>query len=291
MSQVDKFRFETLETMSKLGSFSSSWPYFEKEIRAFLGVNPDAQKILELGGHLEKVFRSNVVPGRSNSAVSTGGTAWECLVAWYLNLVFVGTQVLVGRPSQKFTPSCISKALSIVIANHQTNTESDLIAFSVPRVKSKDSLNLAEINKAISLDTALCSVGVIQCKTNWNDNAQIPMLWDLIYQFSRNPIPRVNVGVDGYSPSSFRDFSYAFVTVPTVSTQFKASSLAVLRVTNLSGGNYWGKPTQNGVARRVSEYFTSNFASEFTGSVENSISSNLLADKTLLEKYLTLSWL
>lgn len=34
---------------------------------------------------------------------------------------------------------------------------------------------------------------IIQCKTNWNDNAQIPMLWNMVYatkDFKENKIYR-----------------------------------------------------------------------------------------------------
>lgn len=44
--------------------------------------------------------------------------------------------------------------------------------------------------------------------------------------------------------------------MPSVKLEhFKNSSLAVKRVYNLSGGNYWGLETKDGVARCVKEIF------------------------------------
>ena len=41
----------------------------------------------------------------------------------------------------------------------------------------------------------------LQCKTNWNDNAQVPMLWDIIYS-SNEKLNNISVGINGVSPHS-----------------------------------------------------------------------------------------
>ena len=43
----------------------------------------------------------------------------------------------------------------------------------------------------------------LQCKTNWNDNAQIPMLWDLIYNAQGFKISNISVEIKGISLNSF----------------------------------------------------------------------------------------
>lgn len=40
---------------------------------------------------------------------------------------------------------------------------------------------LAALNILVDRDANSIDINVIQCKTNWNDNAQIPMLWDMVY--------------------------------------------------------------------------------------------------------------
>jgi len=290
MSSIDDFRLDMLRHISQLGSFQNSWSAWEPLILRFLGSKPTAQNIYDLGENLETIFKGNVVTGRNNSAVSTGGTAWECLVCWYLNLVFYGTDVIVVRPHINFMPNTVSNALTISISNVKTNTESDLVAFNVPSLSNGSQLDLRGIDAIIANNPLQTELSVIQCKTNWNDNAQIPMLWDLIYSSNSFRMANVSVGTGGISPTSFKRFTYSFVTVPTSRGQFAANSLAVLRVKNLSGGNYWGRHSKSGVARSLNEYFTSNYGSYFSGTVQQSIDSNVISNPQILNKFLTITF-
>jgi hypothetical protein len=100
------------------------------------------------------------------------------------------------------------------------------------------------------------AVTVVQCKTNWNENAQIPMLWDMVYNTKDFRDPRIEVGIKSRNLSDLKWFAYAFVTVPTNRLElYKPTTLAVRRVHELSGGNYWGRETKSGVARSVQEIF------------------------------------
>lgn len=297
MHEVDKFRYEVMRHISQVPSFSNSWTIFEPKVRELLGQNPSGQSVYELGSHLSEIFKSNLVAGRSNSAVSQGGVVWECLVAWYLNFVLLGTGIVVVRPVKKFKPKTISDALSVTISNHKTNTEADLIAFSVPpsavsvlEDSFQSALDLREIEERISNTPQLVDVTVIQCKTNWNDNAQIPMLWDLIYATQTFRIPNVSVGSNGASPSSFNRFAYAFMTVPTSNGPFTAKSLSTLRVANMTGGNYWGSATSSGVARSIAEFFTTNFGNHFQGTVQNSIQSQIVLDSSYIEDFMSIKF-
>ena len=40
-------------------------------------------------------------------------------------------------------------------------------------------------------------IGIIECKTNWKDNAQIPMLWDVIYSANGWEGRNITVGKEG----------------------------------------------------------------------------------------------
>jgi hypothetical protein len=246
--------------------------------------------VFDAGGLLADIFQSRAVTGRDNAAVSQGGTAWEGLICWYMNLVFWGTDVVVVRPHSKFVPTVVSDALSVTIQNVSTNTESDLIAFSIPSGLSSGSSDLKTINQLLTTNLSSVSACVIQCKTNWNDNSQIPMLWDLIYNSTNFRVSNVSIGKNGVSPASFKRFAYSFVTVPTSRGSFETNSLPVLRVRGLSGGNYWGHPTKPGVARAVSDFFTSNFAVSFSGGVQQHIQSNLTRDPNLINKFTSLSF-
>lgn len=287
MSSVDKFRLSVLKHNANLRSFRETWPHFEPRVRELLGQTPTGNDVFALGDKLASIFRSREVSGRSNQAVSQGGAVWESLVCWYLNLVLHGTSVVVIKPIAKFLPSSISDAVSVNLGNHSTNTESDLIAFSYPVTSSIDRAGLPDIDTFIRHHSKEVDVAVIQCKTNWNDNAQIPMLWDLIYASERFRFPNVSVGTNGIGPDSFRSFSYSFVTVPTSRGPFNTDSLSVLRVINLSGGNFWGRPSESGVARGLSEFFQRNFPGYFDGTIQDSINRNVLATPDLLEKYIS----
>jgi len=287
-SSLDAYRLKVMKHLTTKKSFAESWPYWEETIGKTIGDGKDASAVFSLGGQLSEVFRSRSVRGRDNSALSQGGVAWEGLVCWYLNLVLWGTNVLAMTPKKGLIPEVITDALTVSIQNVATNTESDIVVFSVPDVSDHDELNLDLIDERIRANPTSCTLSVVQCKTNWNDNAQIPMLWDLLYNAGSVKSSSASIGLNGFSPSSFGAFRYSFVTVPTVNTVFKANSLAVLRVRGLSGGNYWGRPTETGVAKSLSEYFTAVFPTAFNGSVINHIEQHLASGH--IERFLNLNF-
>jgi hypothetical protein len=116
------------------------------------------------------------------------------------------------------------------------------------------------------------------------------MLWDIVYNAQNLRLPTVAVGEGGFSPYSFQNFSYAFMTVPTntggIST-FKRTTTAVVRVRGLSGGNFWGHPSTPGVADSISEFLGRNFQSQFSAGVQKHLQSNLLSHPTLLSDFLS----
>ena len=112
-------------------------------------------------------------------------------------------------------------------------------------------------------------IGLVQCKTNWNDNAQIPMLWDLLYRVEEFENDSVRIGGASVTIKDLAKFSYSFVTVPSGVAEYKEGSVPVKRVHNLKGGNYWGRPTKQGVALSLDEIFRRNFSSAFDGSISD----------------------
>lgn len=292
MKALDKFRLKMLMQMSEVKSFRNSWTAFKPKVDTLCSpAAPNAQAIFNLGNHLSDIFQANVVTGRGQSAVSTGGTAWECLVVWYLNLIFWGTDVIAARRNKNFIPKILLDSLSVSIANHSTNSESDIIIFSVPNISNIKTLNLDDINELISSNVLASDLAVVQCKTNWADNSQIPMLWDLIYNAQgSNRIQSVQVGKLGIGPTSFRTFSYAFVTVPTQKKSYKPNAIAVLRVKNLTGGNYWGKATQQNIALSINEFPGRNFSHVFSGGIHTHISAQLEADPQYFHRFSTINF-
>jgi len=273
-----------VEDLFNTPSFHNVWPIWRKEIRNLTSIISPIS-YFNLGDNLVSVFRSTSEGGRTQSSLSAGGIVWESLVTWYLNLMCIGRRTLVIKHKRTFVPSPVRDAITVTYNNFDSNTESDVIAITFPNhddfLRDKEELVLydsqgnrvelymqnGEFKREKVMD-ALCEkhftsleIHIIQCKTNWNDNAQIPMLWDMVYSaqgFGRN----INVGKNGKSIKSVKDFSYSFVTVPTNSLdKYSASSTAVLRVNDLSGGNYWGNPSRTAVARSVKELATQNLSS------------------------------
>ncbi|WP_336638196.1 hypothetical protein [Lysinibacillus fusiformis] len=297
---VEHLRELAINKLFNTNTFSNVWAQrWQSEVNSKLAVR-NATNIINLGDHLTEIFKSTSNsgkpgPSRTQSDVSGGGAAWEALVCWYLNLCLVGTNTVVVKSSNELIPEPIRESLKVSYGTFVSNTESDLIAITFPSLTNyainKTTLSLvnnqgiaipltigrnsrfntkAILNQLAENDFSSYEVGVIQCKTNWNDNAQIPMLWDLIYASNgfRNG---VSVGTSAFSIRNLQHFSYSFVTVPTSRGPFTSNSTAVKRVSNLSGGNFWGQSSQSNVAHSIKEMCSMNFSNGATN-IRQSIS-------------------
>lgn len=190
-------------------------------------------------------------------------------------------------------PKPIQDAITVNYGNFACNTESDITVITFPDLPdySIDINTLSIENNGVGIETFnrnrfnpeitdyLCGrdfdnfeIGVIQCKTNWNDNAQIPMLWDMIYSANGFRGRNITIGRDGYNIHDTANFTYAFVTVPSNKrAKYNSNSVAVKRVTNLSGGNFWGKPTEQHVARSLKEIFNNNYQAGYPHNIRTEI--------------------
>lgn len=288
MSQniVEYLREQSVENLFSTNVFNTAWPTWREKIHSLIPAKTQHQ-ILSLGDSLRDIFyTTNNSSERNQSDVSGGGAGWEALVCWYLNLCLIGRRTVVIKHSKKLIPEPISNAITVNYGSFISNTESDLIAITFPNKSNykvdKENINVRDINgndvniyagKArrynllpvlnalVAEDFKEIEIHIIQCKTNWNDNAQIPMLWDMIYS-AKTFRTGITIGREGYSITDIKKFSYSFVTVPTVKLEkLKATSVAVQRVRNISGGNYWGLPTTSGVASSVKEMLDRNLKS------------------------------
>lgn len=299
MSQniVEYLREQAINGLFATTGFSGNWNTWVNEVN-LLTANKSPRQILNLGDNLSSIFRSTSSGSRSQSDVSGGGASWEALVCWYLNLCLIGRRTVVIKHSKKLIPTPISDAITVNYNNFTSNTESDLVAITFPNraeyTMDKSSININDadgvqvpnmVKNKFNMNSILdalahrdfsdIEIHIIQCKTNWNDNAQIPMLWDMIYSANafRN---NITVGKNGYSIHDAKGFSYSFVTVPTVDTsKIKATSTCVKRVYNLSGGNYWGLPSQSNVASSIKEMLGRNLNSGATSNHLTTLASEI----------------
>ena len=290
MDYIETYKREYLNQTSQVKSFAQSWDIWLPIILKNLSENPSGKDIFDLGDNLGEIFKSRKVKGRSQGTLSGAGYAWECLVTWYLNFIFWDLPVMVIRANKKYTPKILSKCITVTIANNRMNTESDILIFSVPNPDSIIDKNLKGFNKHLTKSLSEVDLTNLQCKTNWKDNSQIPMLWDLIYN-SESKLPYVSVGVEGVSPNSVNNFKYAFATVPTNGEdEMKPTTAAVLRVKNLTGGNYWGQESESDIASSIKELAGRNYPSFFEGGVVKHLDSQLDNNPDMLHEFLSLKW-
>lgn len=274
---VEHHRRLAMDAATSIATWKTCWPVWEDKLSHLTDDFSDAAKIHQIGNHLREVFFATNVGGRDQGALSGGGAGWESLVTWYLNLVFSGTNAVAMRQSKAVVPQVLLDATTIRYGNHQTNTESDICVIVYPddfKFPEPDASFLDQLDTEVSRRIGDIELGIIQCKTNWNDNAQIPMLWDMVYRASFGPNTGIHIGKNGFSVRNLQRFSYSFVTVPSQKEgrmPSKSTQMAVKRVSNLTGGNYWGCSTKTGVALSLSEIFDGNFSSAFKVNVRASV--------------------
>lgn len=301
---IEKLREEAVNRLFATNGFNSVWSTWQGVIHQYAS-SPTPRQLINLGDHLKDIFYStNTNSGRTQSDVSGGGANWEALVCWYLNLCCIGRRTVVIKHHKSLIPTPISNAITVNYGNFPSNTESDLIAITFPdkpeysmdkdnivindendipvKLYNRNKYNtLNVLNALVARDFSGIEIHIIQCKTNWNDNAQIPMLWDMIYSSTAFRAD-ITIGREGYNMNNARLFSYAFAIVPTVKPEkITRSSVCVSRVRNLSGGNYWGRPSEDGVASSIKEMLNRNLA---TGSSLSHLDTLSLAIPELSSK-------
>lgn len=270
---IEDYRRASLSAVRNMPTFEKCWPIWNERMSALTDGWINAEAIFNLGSHLTDVFALTATKGRGQGEVSGGGAAWEGLVCWYLNLILSGTRAVALKQRASLLPECIRDAGTISYGSFRTNTESDLLILVIPSSFQSDKtvFKLSDLQNHMAGNFAEAEMHVIQCKTNWNDNAQIPMLWDMIYRARSFADQSVTIGRNGYSVSRLKRFSYSFVTMPSQKGPIKAGSMAVNRVAKLSGGNFWGRPSKQGVALSLSEIFNRNLADCFDTDIKTHV--------------------
>lgn len=270
-----------MDAVASIKTWQDCWPVWSEVVAGLTDSLSDATKVHQVGDHLREVFFATNTGGRDQGSLSGGGAGWESLVTWYLNLILSGTNAVAMRQSKAVVPQTLLDATTIRYGNHQTNTESDVCVVVYPKdfdFPVADKSFMKNLDAEIAKRIGDIELGIIQCKTNWNDNAQVPMLWDMVYRASFGPGTGIHIGKNGYSVKNLQRFTYSFVTVPSQKEgrmPSKSTQMAVKRVCNLTGGNYWGLHTKSGVALSLSEIFDSNFASAFSLNVRASIKNSI----------------
>lgn len=282
MESVEDFRVKIWKDLFATKSIQDAWAIWTPMLEDRTNKFSDPDKVFELGDSLSEIFALSTTQGRGQGTLSAAGSAWEGLVTLYLNMVLSGTNAVAMKQKKSLVPQCIFDATSINYHNDPTNTESDVIVLTFPSsFKFKPGgETVGSLSEAIAPQLGKFELGIIQCKTNWNDNAQIPMLWDLVYRSKGFDDTHITVGQNGHHYGDLKKFTYSFVTVPSQKSNFKGSSMAVKRVRNLFGGNYWGHPTEKSIAFSLKEVFMKNLHSAFQGKAIRSSVAEAIAAKS-----------
>lgn len=290
-----------------------------------------AEKIFTLGEHLRDIFYStkdSSSSGRQQGELSSGGYLWERLVAYYLNYCLANTRTVVFTGATAFD----AVKTAVTFNDMDSTSEVDLLAITFPEhpdfqidvTTVKNSLkdiypassvpaelsfihnnrlgekNVTEklANYLISENYSELGIHVIQCKTNWNDIIQTPMLWSLVYYLSRDNVTlpissNINFGSGLYTLPRLNDFTYSFVSVPTQNNgeyeedpvkaaqllssfndKFSETNLPVRRAKLIRGGYYWGLPKHNTIYP-VSELLNRNLSTGISGHIVDVIQDNI----------------
>ena len=292
MSQniVEKLREESVKRLFNLSKFKKVWPKWQNCIHSITGSPVTENQIFNLGDHLKEIFSStkddvdkSTDVDEEQSKNASSGAIWEALVCWYVNICNIGRRTVCIKPNKDLLPQPIKNSLAVSYGNFLSNSESDLIAITFPEKSEyvidkndisicdeygrsinlivRDKYNYLQVLKAlVARDFSNTEIHVIQCKTNWKDNAQTPMLWDLIYS-SKIDNANITIGQEGFNIKYAKKFTYAFATIPTNKVgELKETSTQVLRVRNLSGGVFWGLPSKNGIAQSIKEMLNRNLS-------------------------------
>lgn len=260
---TEQIRFLAVDDLFTLKGFGSGWASRRDFFLSKLGKSPKKQDFIALGDHLSPAFRLAGKGDRSQGSVSSAGSTWEALIVWYLNLCLVGTNSVCLR-GPKFCPKSVQDAMSVCFENTILRSEPDVVLISsnaLLEVHAQKSKPIEKADEIISETFDQTGLVNFQCKTNWNDNAQVPMLWNMLYNQARKGavIPNgFSIGRNGFNLKNLGAFGYGFVTVPTQKkgpAGYKPNGLDVLRVKTMSAGNYWGYPTRSGICFSIREFF------------------------------------
>ncbi len=298
---IEHLRRISVESSFELQAFQNGWPTWKNGIKRITGSSFQSSEILNIGDHMSEIFSTTGTAGRLQSEVSGGGYGWEGLICWYLNLCFAGSRGVAVRKISDL-PDPLRDSISVNYGNFKSNTESDIAVVIFPNeaefINAKNSISIND-SQGIIIPTIIrgefnlkgvlnrlaqtyfddFELGIIQCKTNWNDNSQIPMLWSMIYEADSFTNSSISIGRNGYSIHDLNKFTYSFCTVPTNDlSNYKQNSTSVNRVRNLTGGNYWGYPSASGIASSIKEIFNSNFRNAFSTSNQRTTLNNAIND-------------
>ncbi len=273
---VEQLRKDAVEDIFSKWSFSNAWERMEDSRRDFVPEPYTPEKILDVADSLRDMMFSahqkisNPTLSQTQSMKSQAGVVFESLITWYCNLCLAGTRSVVIKSKKSLVPEPFFDAITADYGDITESSEADLICLTFPDKKvfteDVEKVKKSELEKLVIDNFNSFELGVISCKTPWNDFSVIPQHWDLVYSLAidNNDALKskgIKIGIKGKHITDFKKFFYAFVTLPSQDPKkIKAKGMPVVRLRQLSGGNYWCLPNKSNYAKSIKEIFQ-NFSS------------------------------
>ena len=232
-----------------------------------------ASNVIDLGDKLRPLMynayekKENPTLSETQSMKSTSGVLWESLLVWYCNLCLIGTRSVVMRKNKQLVPKQFLEAISTNYGIKKEDSEADLIVLTFPNhsdfLDNVKKNGRSALKKLVDTHFGDFELGIISCKTPWNDFSVIPKHWNLVYRLTlEHPdVLDEQIGTDTFNIRNLKKFYYAFATLPSQKPDIiKSDGLPVLRLMDLSGGTYWGLPSKEGIAKSMKEFFEKNIS-------------------------------
>jgi hypothetical protein len=268
---VERYRGYVVDHGLTRSSFEPSWPTRREILKDGLATPPaSARHVVDVGDRMAAAQRMTTIAGaaaggRGQSSVTVAGTSWMVLVAYYLNLVYAGTEaVAVSRAT---APQSIKNAMKVSYGGASVEGDLDVALIVLPDASRRGEplvggSDIAKRNAARDEYRQLFDAGfnnayvcLIACKTNWNDSVQSAMLWNLLYSLraAGGALPGgLSIGSGGYSLDRLAGFTNALVTVPSNNPAgFTTTGMPVQRARTMTGGYYWGYPRKAHVVENI----------------------------------------
>jgi len=286
-SIIEQLRNDAVSKLFTTPSVKKAWEKWHPFITNLIGSPPQADKIFDLGDHLREIMFSayekidTPTLSETQSMKSRSGVLWESLLAWYCNLCLIGTRSVVIKKSKSLVPSQFLDAITADYGTQKEDSEADLIALTFPN--KVDFTSFPTLKKLVDEHFKDFELGVISCKTPWNDFTVIPQHWNMVYNLAiNNPDAlEMKIGINGWNITDLKKFFYAFATLPSQNPEIiKSTGLPVVRLKKLSGGNFWGLPSKENVAQSMKEIFKKNFSSSIGDGIESNLKKELPKLKT-----------
>lgn len=250
--------------------FTQNWDDVGPKFANVLKQGCSSEDVIGIGDHLRSFFKGQANDDdnalldkyQRNTMVGTVGDGWQSLISYYLNLGYLGSHAIALTRS--FVPKTVKDILSVSYTDGSVNADIDIALISNPQISREASsgnfaTDVKRFDEIIKNSLSETSLIVIQSKTNWNENAQIPMLWDLLYSQVREGSPSTNyrIGADYATLQDLSYFGYSFMTVPTNdrAVKIEPNRVEARRVRHLSMGAYWGMKSKQGVIKSIKCFF------------------------------------